>query len=412
MHAISSFQSQSRSPFSIFPSTSNMAEVSYLQPHKNDDGEYDDGDEVVVSFSSHNNWSHNPDAFDAYPSDLDFPSSDDFFCHTDRNNDSVLLNRENQVNFVIDMFHQRVEQSQSHLVIESGLRSPEYDFRMITNDLEVEFGLGFHVEVNNNRNDGDDNLGFVLDDCGDDFVVPRRTTGDQSSRSGGPEHFTVPDLGSDSAVAGGGDDDSNLRHSWDAFQLEDDYERGETNPNEDFEWEEVDGRMDDREVLNMIFESEPDDDTSDLPRTPRDSHESEGEQPHQWEVLLNVHNLDANPDLAAGSYDESNYAEYEMVVDTSSFGRPPASINVVKNLLSVVITDEDFEKNNILCAVCKDEIKVGLMAKQLPCAHRYHGDCILPWLGIRNTCPVCRHELPTDDPEYERRKAERGGGDQ
>ncbi|CAL9076827.1 unnamed protein product [Musa acuminata var. zebrina] len=30
-------------------------------------------------------------------------------------------------------------------------------------------------------------------------------------------------------------------------------------------------------------------------------------------------------------------------------------------------------------------------------SHIYHAGCILPWLGIRNTCPVCRHELPTQD---------------
>lgn len=406
-----------------------MAEVSYLQLHENDDddddGEYDDTDEVVVSFSSHNNWSHGVDAFDIDPSDLDCPSFDDFFCHTDRNNDSVLFDKENQVNFVIDMFHQRVEQSQSHLTAESGFRNPDRSTRQGNEgidaiDLEVDFGsgLGFHVEVNNNHNNGDDNLGFMLADCGDDFIVPRRATGDLSSRSGDPEYvmgnFRVPDLGSDSYVTGENEieDESNLRLSWDAFQLEDNNERDEINPNEDFEWEEVDGRIDDREVLNMIFESEPDDDTSDLPITPPDSHESEEERPQQWEVLLNVHNLEANPDLEPGPYDESsNYTEYEMFVDLSSFGRPPASIMVMRNLLSVMITHEDFEKNATLCAVCKDEIGVGLMAKQLPCSHRYHGDCILPWLGIRNTCPVCRHELLTDDSEYERRKA-RGAGDQ
>ncbi|KAD0721978.1 hypothetical protein E3N88_43803 [Mikania micrantha] len=37
----------------------------------------------------------------------------------------------------------------------------------------------------------------------------------------------------------------------------------------------------------------------------------------------------------------------------------------------------------------------------LECGHMYHGECIIPWLDSRNTCPVCRFELPTDDPEYE-----------
>ncbi|XP_011010366.1 PREDICTED: E3 ubiquitin-protein ligase CIP8-like [Populus euphratica] len=200
---------------------------------------------------------------------------------------------------------------------------------------------------------------------------------------------------------------------WDSLQLEDHREN-----NEDFEWEEVDGRLDEREVLSMfIDEDEASVSLSISPLiAPEDlvSVERVGGLDHlEWQVLLNANNLDHdhNSEPYSGSHDDYIYtAESEMLFgqftenENAMMGQPPATKSVVEKLPSVVFTKEDVESNNALCAVCKDDINVGERVKQLPCLHRYHGECIVPWLGIRNTCPVCRYELPTDDADYEQRK--------
>ncbi|KAL1224538.1 E3 ubiquitin-protein ligase CIP8 [Cardamine amara subsp. amara] len=46
-----------------------------------------------------------------------------------------------------------------------------------------------------------------------------------------------------------------------------------------------------------------------------------------------------------------------------------------------------------VCAVCIDAMVIGEICKKLPCGHCYHGNCILPWLQKRNSCPLCRSQL-------------------
>uniref|UniRef100_A0A2N9J6G8 RING-type E3 ubiquitin transferase n=1 Tax=Fagus sylvatica TaxID=28930 RepID=A0A2N9J6G8_FAGSY len=40
---------------------------------------------------------------------------------------------------------------------------------------------------------------------------------------------------------------------------------------------------------------------------------------------------------------------------------------------------------------------LGAEAKQMPCKHKFHSDCILPWLELHSSCPVCRFQLPADE---------------
>ncbi|XP_062192696.1 probable E3 ubiquitin-protein ligase RHC2A [Phragmites australis] len=52
-----------------------------------------------------------------------------------------------------------------------------------------------------------------------------------------------------------------------------------------------------------------------------------------------------------------------------------------------------------ICAICKEDLPLASAARRLPCAHLYHPCCIVTWLEMHNSCPVCRFRLPSSDPE-------------
>lgn len=52
---------------------------------------------------------------------------------------------------------------------------------------------------------------------------------------------------------------------------------------------------------------------------------------------------------------------------------------------------------------------VGGVAKEMPCKHRFHGNCIEKWLGMHGSCPVCRYEMPVEEIDWGKKREEEGG---
>ncbi|CAN8269814.1 unnamed protein product [Cochlearia groenlandica] len=177
-------------------------------------------------------------------------------------------------------------------------------------------------------------------------------------------------------------------------------------------WDHVFG-----EVTILTREELDEEEMSSLSRiSSRDDDEEEHEL--DWQVLLTVNNVVNYIEQAQGITTddiEPNYYMYLSSLDeyhndddilgqmfdneSGISGNPPASKRVVEDLPIVDLTVDEL---NILCAICKDDMVTEENVRRLPCKHFYHGECIIPWLEIRNTCPVCRFELPTDDLDYER----------
>jgi E3 ubiquitin-protein ligase RNF115/126 len=94
--------------------------------------------------------------------------------------------------------------------------------------------------------------------------------------------------------------------------------------------------------------------------------------------------------------------------DPNRYGTPPAAKSAVAALPDVAVSADMMQADGgAQCAVCMDDFHLGAAAKQLPCNHVFHKDCILPWLDLHSSCPVCRYELPTDDPDYQEQQQQR-----
>ncbi|KAL9673926.1 hypothetical protein QQ045_030189 [Rhodiola kirilowii] len=93
------------------------------------------------------------------------------------------------------------------------------------------------------------------------------------------------------------------------------------------------------------------------------------------------------------------------ILDNESTARkvPPASKEVVAKLPIITLTDEILKNlgHDAECSICKENLVAGDQMQELPCKHTFHPPCLKPWLDEHNSCPICRHELQTDDHHYE-----------
>lgn len=202
----------------------------------------------------------------------------------------------------------------------------------------------------------------------------------------------------------------------------DDQEEDDDDEEEDNEWEEADAEENDAESSAGVHpQSSSGRIASNGPVTWRRqlrSPELEGairvrigerRQTYIADLLANLEGPVGLPFVGnSGDYVDSRgfdeLLERLAEADDSRRGAPPAAVSFVNSLPRVVVSEEHEKQDGLACAICKDFLSVGTVVNQLPCFHLYHPSCILPWLTARNSCPLCRYELPTDDKDYEEGK--------
>ncbi|XP_042389337.1 probable E3 ubiquitin-protein ligase RHC1A [Zingiber officinale] len=84
----------------------------------------------------------------------------------------------------------------------------------------------------------------------------------------------------------------------------------------------------------------------------------------------------------------------EQMMHNDRRGPPPASQSSIDAMPIIKINQRHLQGDSH-CPVCKEMFEIGSEAREMPCKHLYHSECIIPWLEQHNSCPVCRYEMPT-----------------
>ncbi|XP_021900867.1 probable E3 ubiquitin-protein ligase RHC1A [Carica papaya] len=89
--------------------------------------------------------------------------------------------------------------------------------------------------------------------------------------------------------------------------------------------------------------------------------------------------------------------EFRANLSLSEPKTTPAANSAIEALRKFVYDEEDDDcKSKQHCTICIEDFVRGSELNEMPCSHLFHPDCIVEWLQVNHTCPLCRHPLPCE----------------
>ncbi|KAL1364434.1 hypothetical protein AAHE18_03G217600 [Arachis hypogaea] len=79
-----------------------------------------------------------------------------------------------------------------------------------------------------------------------------------------------------------------------------------------------------------------------------------------------------------------------LALDEQNHQHTGASSNQINSLPESTIQNDNFAE---ACAIFLETPGKGEIIRHLPCLHKFHKDCIDPWLHRKTSCPVCKSSI-------------------
>ncbi|KAF6831122.1 E3 ubiquitin-protein ligase [Colletotrichum plurivorum] len=79
---------------------------------------------------------------------------------------------------------------------------------------------------------------------------------------------------------------------------------------------------------------------------------------------------------------------------TTAAAGAAASSTLTENPALSDNAEKGSQEENLGCSICTEDFSVGEDVRVLPCNHKFHPNCVDPWLvNVSGTCPLCRLDL-------------------
>lgn len=104
-------------------------------------------------------------------------------------------------------------------------------------------------------------------------------------------------------------------------------------------------------------------------------------------------------ELAQTSSNQENRREADNTVDsraapTTNSDVPPTEDGIAAAAVGTTTSTQPPDADTQGCSICTEDFERGQDQRVLPCDHRFHPECIDPWLlNVSGTCPLCRVDL-------------------
>ena len=98
---------------------------------------------------------------------------------------------------------------------------------------------------------------------------------------------------------------------------------------------------------------------------------------------------------ATNGEDEDNYVVRTVVAGLRSNSQGGLSKKTLKFIPVLAFSADSNigEYGHGECAICLNDFEIEDRLRKLPCAHRFHVECVDPWFARHTSCPTCKADI-------------------